>query len=148
MLTASVCPRPRVRGFASVLLIATTFGCSASERKPATAATFDTLPGGVVLVTNTSPVDSGRWSLVLERTVQPDDDSVGALRSPDDLLLLEDGSVLVSDSKPASVVRFDPTGAYAGTIGREGGGPGEYRTAYLASRGDTLVVHDPTPRGP
>ncbi len=33
---------------------------------------------------------------------------------------------------------------YVGTIGREGAGPGEYRSAWLAARGDTLAVQDPT----
>ena len=121
-------------------------GACGSERGGAgpSAATFDTLSGGVVRVTNHAPADSGQWSLVLERTIQPADDSAGALRAPDDLLLLDDGSLLVADSKPAEVMRFDAGGRYVGSIGREGAGPGEYRSPYLAMRGDTLVVHDPS----
>lgn len=106
--------------------------------------TFDTLPGGVIRVTNRTPTDSGRWSLILDHSVQPDDESPGALRAPDDLLLLDDGSLLVADSKPTEVVRFDAAGRYLGRVGRDGAGPGEYRSAWLAARGDTLVVQDPT----
>lgn len=108
------------------------------------SATFDTLPGGIVRVNNLAPADSGRWSLVPERTVQPAEDSLGALRAPDDVLLLDDGTLVVADAKPAEVVRYDPAGRYVGRIGREGAGPGEYRSPWLTARGDTLVVHDPT----
>jgi len=108
------------------------------------AVAFDTLPGGVIRVTNRTPVDSGRWSLVLDHTVQPDDESPGALRAPDDLLQFDDGTTLIADSKPTEVARFDASGRYLGRFGREGAGPGEYRSAWLAARGDTLVVQDPT----
>lgn len=132
------------RSSRTVVMLGLLTGCGASERPSAASASIDTLPGGIVRVSNLSPADSGRWSLVLERTVQPADESAGALRNPDDILLLDDGSLIVSDTKPASVMRFDPSGHFGGTIGREGGGPGEYRSAYVAAHGDTLVIHDPT----
>ncbi len=118
--------------------------CGEAAERSAGSATFDTLPGGIVRVTNHAPADSGRWSLVLDRTVQPDDDSLGALRAPDDVLLLDDGTLLVADSKPAEVVRYDAAGRYVGRVGRDGSGPGEYRSPWLAAHGDTLVVQDPT----
>ncbi|MBK7594565.1 MAG: hypothetical protein IPJ11_04810 [Gemmatimonadetes bacterium] len=130
------------RHLAALLML--TAACGASTRDAEQAgATIDTLAGGIVRVTNHSPADSGKWSLVLERTVQPADDSAGALRDPADLILLDDGTLFVADEKPVEVMRFDPTGRYVGTVGREGGGPGEFRSAWLAYRGDTLVVHDP-----
>lgn len=120
-------------------------GCGASSSDAAGGgATIDTLPGGIVSVTNHVPADSGQWSLVLERTIQPADDSAGALRDPADLILLDDGTVFVADEKPMEVMRFDPSGRYVGSVGREGEGPGEYRSAWLTYRGDTLVVHDPS----
>lgn len=120
-------------------------GCGDTARDASPrGATIDTLPGGIISVTNHSPADSGRWSLVLERTIQPADDSAGALRDPADLILLDDGTVFVADEKPTEVMRFDPTGRYVGSVGREGEGPGEYRSAWLTYRGDTLVVHDPS----
>ena len=134
----------RPTGVARVTLLTLSIAsCSGRvDRSSRVAATVDTLPGGILRVNNTSPADSGRWSLVLERTVQPPDDSPGVLRNPDDILLLDDGSLLVADSKPTSIMRFDARGQFVGTIGRDGNGPGEYRSAYLAARGDTLVVHD------
>lgn len=120
-------------------------GCGASSSDATGGgATIDTLPGGIVSVTNHTPADSGQWSLVLERTIQPADDSAGALRDPADLILLDDGTVFVADEKPVEVMRFDPSGRYVGSVGREGEGPGEYRSAWLTYRGDTLVVHDPS----
>lgn len=133
------------RQFTMVALAALLAGCGASSSDAAQGgATIDTLPGGIVSVTNHSPADSGQWSLVLERTIQPADDSAGALRDPADLILLDDGTVFVADEKPTEVMRFDPTGRYVGSVGREGEGPGEYRSAWLTYRGDTLVVHDPS----
>jgi|CXWL01.1.fsa_nt_gi hypothetical protein len=131
---------------ASLAALATILtACSAATPDAANGgATIDTLPGGIVSVTNHSPADSGKWSLVLERTIQPADDSAGALRDPADLILLDDGSVFVADEKPMEVMRFGPDGRYIGSIGREGEGPGEYRSAWLTYRGDTLVVHDPS----
>lgn len=116
----------------------------ACGRSPSTAAVVvDTLPGGIVRVTNRSPADSGRWSLELERTIAPGDDSTSALRDPSDLWLLDDGGVLLVDENPTEVRRFDATGNYRGAIGREGNGPGEYRAGWIAAHDDTLLVQDP-----
>lgn len=135
----------RIAAFCSTCATIAAAACGESSSKSsAGTATFDTLPGGIVRVTNRAMADNGLWSLVLERTVQPHDDSAGALRAPDDVLLIEDGSLLVADEKPAEVLRFNPAGQYVGSMGREGAGPGEYRSPYLAARGDTLVVQDPT----
>ncbi|MDX2262558.1 MAG: hypothetical protein SFU84_12775 [Gemmatimonadales bacterium] len=134
-------PTLPLRAPALLLVLA---ACQGDRADAPLAARFDTLPGGVVRVMTASPVDSGRWSLVLERTVQPEDETPGELRDPNDIVLLEDGSLLVADDKPRSVMRFDPSGQFVGTIGREGAGPGEFRSAWLAVRGDTLAVQDPT----
>ena len=132
-------PRP----LAALFLLTAACGTPTRDAEQA-GATIDTLAGGIVRVTNHSPADSGKWSLVLERTVQPADETPGELRDPNDIVLLEDGTLLVADDKPKSIMRFDPAGQYVGSIGRAGAGPGEYRSAWLAVRGDTLAVQDPT----
>jgi hypothetical protein len=131
---------------ALVAAVLTLAACSAEapDAGGGGGVTIDTLAGGIVSVTNHSRADSGKWSLVLERTIQPADDSAGALRDPADILLLDDGTLFVADDKPVEVLRYDATGSYLGAIGREGAGPGEYRSAWLGARGDTLVVHDPS----
>ncbi len=61
---------------------------------------------------------------------------------PQDVAIADDGSVLVADTKPTTVKVFDSSGAFQRAIGRDGAGPGEFRDAFIAVRGDTLVVQD------
>jgi hypothetical protein len=130
------------RATCAVLIVSlASLGCG--DGASSTAVSYDTLPGGIVRVTNRSPADSGKWSLELERTIAPGDDSLSGLRDPGDLWLLDDGGVLLVDENPTEVRRFDNTGAYRGAIGRQGDGPGEYRSGWIAARGDTLLVQDP-----
>ncbi len=42
---------------------------------------------------------------------------------------------------------FDSAGGFVRAIGREGAGPGEFRMAFIAVRGSSLVVHDPMNNG-
>jgi len=103
----------------------------------------DTLPGGIVHTMSSHPADSGRWSLAVARDIQAPELAPGELIDPQDVAVADDGSVLVADSRPTVVKVYEPTGALRRVIGREGSGPGEFRAAYLAILGDTLVVQDP-----
>lgn len=118
-------------------------GCGGDANASAGKVKVDTLAGGIPRTVTTSPIDSGRWSLVLERTVQPAEGTPGEFRNPGDLALADDGTLLVVDEKPVGVSVYDAQGAFLRVIGREGDGPGEFRMAYIAVRGDTLVVQDP-----
>jgi hypothetical protein len=53
------------------------------------------------------------------------------------------GRVYVADAGPAVIKLFEPDGRLVRLIGREGEGPGELRSGYLAVRGGLLAVHDP-----
>lgn len=103
----------------------------------------DTLPGGIPRVLSQVPVDAGRWMLAHERSIQPSVGEPGELIEPQDLALAADGTLYVADTKPARILVFDQNGAFQRTLGREGSGPGEFRSAWVAVRGDTLVVQDP-----
>lgn len=60
------------------------------------------------------------------------------------VLWLPDGHLVVADAGARRLLVFDSLGRHAGTLGREGAGPGEYRTpATLALLGDTIVLQDP-----
>ncbi|HSA58025.1 MAG TPA: 6-bladed beta-propeller [Gemmatimonadaceae bacterium] len=103
----------------------------------------DTLPGGIPRTLTSQPIDSGRWQLVLARDIQPPELDSAELLEPRDVAIADDGSVLVVDARPTLIKVYDPNGRHVRSIGREGSGPGEFRAAYIAVRGDTLVVQDP-----
>lgn len=107
---------------------------------------IDTLPGGIVRVRNTGPTswaDTNGWRLVLDRTIQPADRTPGELIAPSGMVVDTRGRIFVLDQKPAVIKVFDSTGSFAGTIGREGSGPGEFRNGMFMIARDTLLVQDP-----
>ena len=132
----------------SALLCLTTFliGCSADKPARATAR-IDTLPGGIVRTISDAPVgwsdSTSAWKLVLLHEIQPPEGDSGELFDPQDLAMNDRGEVFVKDQKPAVIKVFDPEGNYQRSIGREGDGPGEFRVAFLAVRGDTVITQDP-----
>jgi hypothetical protein len=116
-------------------------GCSESGTA-ASAVRVDSLPSGIPRTLSSQPVDSGRWHLVAVRDIQPPESDPAELANPQDLAIADDGSVLVVD-RPTSVKVFDRSGRLARSIGRDGSGPGEFRSAYISVIGDTLVAQDP-----
>jgi hypothetical protein len=125
-----------------VLLASSLLTACASE-PPRTLAVIDTLPGGIVQTIASSPADSGKWSLVLEREVAPAEGEPGELSEPTSLALADDGTLYVVDQKPNRISVFLPDGTLRGTIGGEGSGPGEFQAGFIALRGDTLALQDP-----
>lgn len=133
--------RPCVTALGSVLVLA---ACGDGEQRTGAASVVvDTLPGGVVRTISSAPTEAGQWRLDRLHTIQPAEGEAGELMQPQDLALTEDGTLLVSESNDAHVKVFDATGRYLRRIGRNGDGPGEFRVAFLAARGDTLLVQDP-----
>jgi hypothetical protein len=130
---------------ATLVLLA---ACSGSDKAADSATTFDTLPSGTVVVTNTAPSgwtdSSGAWTLVLEHTIQPPEGDPAAFGDPFDILLRPDGSFLLRESDEATLTHYGPDGSVIRRFGRKGGGPGEFAQPYPAWMGDTLVVHDPS----
>ncbi len=116
--------------------------CSAADAREALVR-VDSLPGGIPVLTTAAPIDSGRWSLVHERDVQPAPGAAGELGNPQDIAIGDDGTLVVSETGPAVVHVYGPDGAFVRDIGREGDGPGEFRAPFIGIRGDTLVVQDP-----
>lgn len=107
----------------------------------------DKLPGGIPRVMSAGPTmwrDTSGWHLVLERTIQPPDGSPGELGRPSDMALLADGRVLVVDEAPMRIRLYDARGTLGRTIGREGSGPGEYRSPGISVTQDRLLIQDPS----
>ncbi len=142
----SSCMTPYARPRSFLLMAATlaTLACSTgSSDRTISLVTVDTLPGGIVRTMSSAPLDSGQWQLAPLFTIQPAEGALGELISPGDVVLTETGAVLVAERSPTEVKLYDSAGAYVRTFGREGEGPGEFRSAWLAVHGDTLLVHDP-----
>lgn len=119
-------------------------GCGGGDSAPIATSVIDTLPGNIPRVVSSAPADSGRWTLTLERTIQPAEGDSGELLAPQDLVLTSDGRVIVSESgSDAHLKLFDASGRFVRRFARVGEGPGEFRVAFLAERGDTLWVQDP-----
>lgn len=66
------------------------------------------------------------------------------LHRASDAIRMRDGRIIVANSGSSELRVFDSTGAYLRSIGREGGGPGEFRGAIrlFPHAGDSLVVYD------
>lgn len=127
--------------FAASNLIAGVSACTAGAEGAATV-TVDTLPGGITHTLTSAPLEPDQWSLVVQRDIQPPELDPAELFDPGDIAVSDDGSILVADQKPTVIKVFDAQGRFMRAIGREGEGPGEFRSAYIAVRGDTLVVQD------
>jgi hypothetical protein len=132
-----------MRGHVIVLICLT--ACASRDAHLASAVT-DTLPGGIVRVTSSGPTawtDTNGWKLAELPAIQPAEGSQGELISPSSIAVDDQGRLYVADEKPTDIKVFDSTGALVRTIGREGDGPGEFRSAYIAIRGNRLLAHDP-----
>lgn len=127
---------------ASALTLSLTACSAPSER--ASRVVVDTLPGGIVRTMSSAPIDSGHWVLERARDIIPPEGDSAELLKPADLALADDGSVLVVETSPASIRVYGRDGRWVRTLSRTGDGPGEIRSGYIAVRGDSVVVQDPS----
>ncbi len=134
--------RPLAIGLATLLA-----GCSLSAKDSALAkATIDTLPGGIIQVTNSGPTkwaDTSGWRLVLEREIVPEEGSPGEIGNPRTVVAGEDGTIYLLQSAPTMIKVYGPDGQWLRNIGREGDGPGEFRDGMFGISRDTLFLQDP-----
>ena len=122
--------------------------CGGADDGARWTGTMDTLPNGAVRVTNPSRGvwEGGRpWrlspTLVLGEADGPEATVFGAISG---LEVDRAGRIYVLDRQANELRIFTPDGTHVRSVGREGGGPGEYSNAnglrWLTS--DTLVVVD------
>lgn len=129
----------------ALLLALLVAGCPAANegKELAAAPTIDTLPNGAVRIINHGPTewaDTNGWKLVLDYTLAPPAGSPGELMQPQGIAIRADGHLLVGDNAPVQAKLFGPGGAFIRNIGREGDGPGEYRSVNPAWIGDTILI--------
>ena len=121
--------------------------CSGKDEGVALAKpVIDTLPGGVVRVTNSGGsawADSSGWTLVEDLVIAPAEGSPGEIGEISDVVGDEQGNTYVFQRKPTLIRVYGPDGAWVRDIGREGDGPGEYRSGMFGIVHDTLFIQDP-----
>jgi len=139
-----------MRSNSLLLAVSGALACGGASPVDRWAGTVDTLPSGIELVSNPShgiwqPGDE--WRIVEEVRIGTVE-GTGPETFGDIQLLQVDaaGRFYVFESQAQELRVFDPSGAHLRTIGRQGGGPGEFRMAIgmdWAPDG-TLWVLDPS----
>ncbi len=118
-----------------------------TNRDSRLATVFDTLPGGIPVVHNIAPVkwaDTNGWRYVAIGQITAGDTNAAGLVDPGYSSAMDDeGRVYLEDQSPAAIKVFESTGRFVRAIGREGDGPGEYRSPLIMVRGAHLIVQDP-----
>jgi hypothetical protein len=133
-------------GVLSLSVLALLAGACGRGANPDDFAVRDS--AGVRIVENgAAPEPGGSWQLSAEPEVD-----IGVLEgAPEyqlyrvsDAVRLGDGRIVVADNGAHQLRFYDPAGRYMMGVGREGDGPGEFRTLsrLLPAAGDTLVVFD------
>lgn len=131
----------------SIAFALATTACSGAKAGESLAKTrTDKLPNGVTRIMSEGPT---AWAagqpatLVEEIRFQGEDGTPSELGEPRDLAVDALGRIYVVDGKPAAIKVFSPDGHFIRTIGRDGEGPGEFRVAFIAIKGEHLVIQDP-----
>jgi len=142
-------PSPSSRALAAITSAAVLAGCGAASdaSAPRWVAEADTIGDTVVVRTIAGSVWPAGVTVTPEVTIGqfegPDEYVFGEIVS---LTVAADGSIFLYDRQAKALRQYAPDGTYVRTIGREGGGPGEYRRpdAGLAITPDgRLLLRDP-----
>lgn len=101
----------------------------------------------VMVLVTASPaggqVEWERWVLVPDLRIGAFDGSNQALSQVGGLAVAGDGTMYVTQPAERLVRVYDPSGRFLRTIGREGSGPGEFRSiGSIGIRSDTLWISD------
>ncbi|HET8701526.1 MAG TPA: 6-bladed beta-propeller [Nitrococcus sp.] len=132
------------RAFPALILLAACTGVGAHDSGLA-VATIDTLPSGAISVMSPGPTawaDTNGWRLVEDGRITGTDRAPSMLTQPYDVAVDGAGRVYVAMGSPAAIKVYDRDGEYVRSIGRDGEGPGEFRSAMITILHDTLVVQD------
>jgi hypothetical protein len=131
-----------VAAFAAVAISA----CASESGSGLARPEVDTLPNGVVTVHNTGPAgwaDTSGWRLVETARIVASDSGDQSIVNPSGVAVDGAGRLYVGDRAPVGIKVFDRSGAFVRSIGRDGEGPGEYRSPIVAIHGPHLIVQDP-----
>lgn len=114
--------------WAGAFLLALTAACGTSEARPRWQATVDTVGDTITVRTVAGSVWDEERLLVPEIAIGvlegEDAYMLGSIRG---LAVNEAGDIFALDGQVPVIRRYGPDGSHLADIGREGGGPGEYR---------------------
>jgi hypothetical protein len=130
----------------AVLLFLSVASCASDDARPLAVPAIDTLPGGAIAVHNTGPsawADTNGWRIVETGRLVAVDSGESGMVNPRAVAVDPAGRLYVVDGGPLSIKIFDATGTFVRTVGREGAGPGEFRSALPGVHADHLVIQDP-----
>jgi hypothetical protein len=121
---------------------------AACGRAPSTALSkphVDTLPSGLIEVRNDGPsawVDTNGWRFVQVGEIRGETGTASELAQVGTVAADRFGHVYVMELGSDHVVEFDSGGKFIRSFGRQGDGPGEFRSGMIAIVRDTIVVQD------
>ena len=135
---------PRISTF--LLLLGGLSGCKPSVSPPAGMTTRDSL--GILIVENQAPAETDApWTLdtgsvidIGSQSADPNQEFSGFVIP----VLLSDGRIVVANGGSSELLFFGPDGKWVKSVGRRGGGPGEFQDlGWLdVGFGDTLWTYD------
>ncbi|MFL5542499.1 MAG: 6-bladed beta-propeller [Longimicrobiaceae bacterium] len=134
-----------MRWMAALALLA---ACGRADANRGGSGTAERLPNGAVRVANPARglwTDRSAWRLVPELQIgEADGAAATTFGSVSALAVDSAGRIFVLDRQPNELHIFTPRGAHIRTVGRSGGGPGEYTSAngLLWRSPDSLLVVD------
>lgn len=119
--------------------------CGAGERAATGTVVRDS--AGITIVENSSPVwtETTRWRVSPEPEVEIgvlEGEEVYQLNRVRGATVLSDGRIVIANAGSAELRYYDASGRYLQTVGRRGGGPGEFQFVGIPYRlaGDSLLV--------
>ncbi|HEU4830086.1 MAG TPA: hypothetical protein VFT04_12910 [Gemmatimonadales bacterium] len=136
----------RVVPAAAIALTLSFMACGGEDAPALAVPTIDTLPGGAIAVHNTGPsgwVDTNGWRVIETGRIAAVDSGESGIVNPRAIAVDPAGRLYVVDGPPLVIKIFEANGTFVRSVGREGAGPGEFRSALPGVHANHLVIQDP-----